>query len=81
MTLSAESGPAGASMFIGLGAGINIGSKELDVAGLVGFGSTGWEVAFRGGINSLTSDDLISFANTITQAGDPNAAEIPEDAG
>lgn len=77
MTLGAESGPAGASMFIGLGAGIHIGDKEIDVAGLIGVGSTGWEVAFRGDINSLTSDDLVAFANTITQAGDPNAASIP----
>lgn len=80
MTLGAESGPAGASMFIGLGAGINIGSKELDVAGWVGFGSTGWEVAFRGEINSLTSNDLIDFANAISSAADPNAVEIPEGA-
>ena len=80
LTLGAESGPAGASMFIGLGAGIHIGTTQIDVAGLVGVGSTGWEVAFRGEINSLTSDDLVDFANTLTQASDPNANEIPEDA-
>lgn len=77
MTLGAESGIQGASMYIGLGAGIDIGTKELDVAGLVGFGATGWEVAFRGEIDSLTSVDLVDFANTITQAGDPDAPEIP----
>ena len=80
MTLGAESDHTGASMYIGLGAGINIGSKELGVAGLIGVGATGWEVAFRGEINSLSSEDLIDFANTISQAGDPNAPVIPDDA-
>lgn len=80
LTLGAESGAAGASMFIGLGAGINIGSKQLDVAGLVGFGATGWEVAFRGSVNELASTDLMVFANTITRASDPEATTIPTDA-
>lgn len=80
LTLGAESGPAGASMFIGLGAGIHLGATQIDVAGLIGVGPTGWEVAFRGEINSLTSNDLVDFANTLTRAGNPNAAEIPEDA-
>lgn len=80
MTLGVETGVGGASMFIGLGAGTNIGTKELDVAGLVGVSVTGWDVAFRGGVNSLTSDDLVDFANTLSQAGNPNAPEIPEGA-
>ena len=80
LTLGAESGAYGASMFIGLGAGIHIGDKEVAVAGLVRAGSTGWDVAFRGSVDSLTSDDLIDFANTINQGADPNAEEIPEDA-
>lgn len=80
LTLGAESGAAGASMYIGLGAGLQIGSKEIDVAGLVGFGTKGWEVAFRGEIDSLSSEDLIGFANTITMAGDPSAVAIPDDA-
>ncbi|MEZ6043859.1 MAG: hypothetical protein R3C20_25460 [Planctomycetaceae bacterium] len=78
LTLGAESGDHGASMFIGVGAGIEIGRSELQIAGLVGFGSTGWEVAFRGSIDSLTGDDLIDFANTMNQAADPNAAAIPD---
>ncbi|MEQ9410727.1 MAG: hypothetical protein RIK87_23655 [Fuerstiella sp.] len=78
LTLGAESGIGGASMFIGLGAGIEMGRSEVSVAGLVGFGATGWEVAFRGSVDSLASDDLIDFANTMNQAGDPNAAAIPD---
>lgn len=78
LSLGAESGPGGASMFVGLGAGIEIGSKELEVAGLLGFGTTGWEVAFRGSIDSLTGDDVIGFANTLNSAADPTAAEIQE---
>ncbi|MCA9139193.1 MAG: hypothetical protein KDB00_20610 [Planctomycetales bacterium] len=80
LTLGAESGPAGASMFIGLGAGIHLGTTQIDVAGMIGVGSTGWDVAFRGEINSLTSHNLIDFANTLTQAGNPDAAVIPRDA-
>ncbi len=78
LTLGAESGNGSASMYIGVGAGIEIGSAELDVAGLVGFGSTGWEVAFRGSIDALSGDDVIDFANTLSQAADPNAATIPD---
>lgn len=78
LTLGAESGDGGASMFIGVGAGIEIGRSELDVAGFVGFGTTGWEVAFRGSIDSLSGDDVIDFANTMNQATDPNAATIPD---
>lgn len=78
LTLGAESGSGGASMSIGVGAGIEIGQSELDVAGLVGFGSTGWEVAFRGSIDSLSGDDVIDFANTMNRAADPNAATIPD---
>ncbi len=80
LTLGAESGDGGASMFIGLGAEMEIGSSNLAVAGLLGFGATGWEVAFRGAIDSLESDDLIDFANTINGASDPTAAEIPDGA-
>lgn len=80
LTLGAESGVGGASMFIGLGADIEIGSSELSVAGLVGFGATGWEVAFRGSIDSLTGEDLIDYANAINEAADPNAATIPDGA-
>ncbi len=80
LTLGAESGIGGASLYIGLGAGIEIGDSELSVAGLVGFGATGWEVAFRGSIDSLKSDDLIDFANTLNQAGDPDSAVIPDGA-
>ncbi|MEO9935333.1 hypothetical protein [Rhodopirellula bahusiensis] len=80
MTVGAEKSAAGASMFIGLGAGISIGDKEIEVAGLVGVGTTGWEVAFRGSIDVLASTDLVVFANTVTQAGDPDAKPIPSDA-
>ncbi len=78
LTLGAESGVGGASMYIGVGAGIEIGRSEVDVAGLVGFGATGWEVAFRGSIDSLSGYDVIDFANTMNQAADPNAATIPD---
>ncbi|PHQ37074.1 coiled-coil domain-containing protein [Rhodopirellula bahusiensis] len=80
MTVGAEKSAAGASMFIGLGAGISIGAKEIEVAGLVGVGTTGWEVAFRGSIDVLASTDLVVFANTMTRAGDPDAKPIPSDA-
>lgn len=80
MTVGAEKSAAGASMFIGLGAGISIGDKEIEVAGVVGVGPTGWEVAFRGSIDVLASTDLVVFANTMTQAGDPDAKPIPSDA-
>lgn len=80
LTLGAEAGKGGASMFIGLGAGMAIGASELSVAGLVGFGATGWEVAFRGELDSLEADDLIDFANSMNQAADPTAAAIPEGA-
>ncbi|KLU01602.1 hypothetical protein RISK_006318 [Rhodopirellula islandica] len=80
MTVEAEESAAGASMFIGLGAGISIGAKEIEVAGLVGIGTTGWEVGFRGSIDVLASTDLVVFANTMTQAGDPDAKPIPSDA-
>lgn len=80
LTLGAESGPAGASMYIGVGAGMEIGTTELAVAGLVGFGTTGWEVAFRGEVDAVSGDDLIDFANTLNQAADPDAATIPDGA-
>ncbi|APZ90696.1 hypothetical protein [Fuerstiella marisgermanici] len=80
LTLGAESGVGGASMYVGLGAGMAIGSSNLAVAGLLGFGTTGWEVAFRGSIDSLESDDLIDFANSMNRAADPNATEIPDGA-
>ncbi|MCR9199340.1 MAG: hypothetical protein NXI04_11895 [Planctomycetaceae bacterium] len=76
LTLGAEYGTGGASMMIGLGAGIEMGSSEVSVAGMVGFGTTGWEVAFRGETESLASDDLIDFANTMNRAADPNARLI-----
>ena len=78
LTLGAEAGAGGASMYIGLGAGLAIGSSELTVAGLVGYGATGWEVAFRGEVDELEGDDLIDFANTLNQAADPDAEEIAE---
>lgn len=80
MTLAAESGPGGASLYVGVGAGIEIGEGEMRVAGLVGIGSTGWEVAFRGSIDSLTGDDVIDFANTLNRANDPSANQIPDGA-
>ena len=78
LTLGAESGVGGASMFIGLGAGLEVGSSELTVAGMVGIGTTGWEVAFRGETDSLEGDDLIDFANTMNRAADPDANEIAD---
>lgn len=80
LTLGAEAGSTGASITIGLGAGIEIGSSELMVAGFVGFGTTGLEVGFRGEIDKLEGDDLIDFANTLNQAADPDAKEIAEGA-
>lgn len=80
LTLGAESGAGGASLYVGVGAGIGIGQGEMRVAGLVGLGSTGWEVAFRGSIDSLTGDDVIDFANTLNRANDPSAVQIPDGA-
>ena len=76
LTLGAEYGTGGASMMIGLGAGIEMGQSEVSIAGLVGFGTTGWEVAFRGETESLLGDDLIDFVNTMNRAADPQAGLI-----
>lgn len=80
LTLAAEKDAVGASLYIGVGAGIEIGTSEMNVAGLVGIGTTGWEVAFRGSIDSLDGDDVIDFANTLNQARDPNTKTIPDGA-
>lgn len=80
LTLAAESGAGGASLYVGVAAGIEVGEAELQAAGLVGISSTGWEVAFRGSIDSLTGDDVIGFANTLNTASDPSAKQIPDGA-
>ncbi|MEP3480520.1 MAG: hypothetical protein ABJZ55_14815 [Fuerstiella sp.] len=80
LTLGAESGTGGASLYVGVAAGIEIGDAEVSVAGLVGIGSTGWEVAFRGSVDALTGDDVIDFANTLNAANNPSANQIPEGA-
>lgn len=80
LTLGAEKDALGASFYIGVGAAIELGSSEMRVAGLVGIGTTGWEVAFRGSIDSLQGDDVIDFANSLNQARDPETKAIPDGA-
>ena len=78
LTLGAEAGVGGASVTIGLGAGIEIGSSEVTVAGFIGYGTTGLEAGFRGEIDELEGDDLIDFANTLNRAANPDAQEIAD---